>query len=80
MPTRREFLQRSVAAAAGVSLVGPDGRVLASSDSSLAEQDTASRSFIDLHRQPDSVVAQLSPTSERALRLVAAAGTTPACR
>ena len=69
MPTRRQFLQHSVAAAAGASLVGLDGRVLASNDSSLAEQDTASRSFIDLHRQPDSVVAQLSPTSERALRL-----------
>jgi alpha-galactosidase len=30
-------------------------------------QDVASRSFIDLHRQPDSVLVQLTPTSERAL-------------
>ena len=68
MPTRREFLQHSVAAAAGVSLVGLDGRVLASNGRPLVEQDTASRSFIDLHRQPDSVAVQLSPASERALR------------
>ena len=70
MSTRREFIQRSASAAVGLSLVGPDAGALASSEDASAAQDTSSRTFIDLHRQPDSVVAQLSPTSERALRLV----------
>ncbi|HKW03538.1 MAG TPA: hypothetical protein VJN96_27175 [Vicinamibacterales bacterium] len=64
MPTRREFLQQS-AAAAGVSLVGP----LSLDHEPTAFQGAASRSFIDLHRQPDSVSVQLTPTNERALHL-----------
>jgi len=67
MPTRREFLQQSVAAAAGVSLAGPG----ALDDRSAALQRSSPRSFIDLYRQPDSVVVQLTPTSERPLRLAA---------
>ncbi|MFI5178666.1 MAG: hypothetical protein ACHQO8_08885 [Vicinamibacterales bacterium] len=59
MPTRREFLQQSAAVTAGLSLVGPDERAQASREGS----------FIDLHRQADSVVVQISPTSERALHL-----------
>ena len=65
MPTRREFLQQGVAAAAGVSLTGPGGLDVTSPN----VQSRSPRSFIDLHRQPDSVVAQLTPTSERPLRL-----------
>lgn len=65
MPTRREFLQQGVAAAAGVSLAGPGGLDVTSPN----VQSRSPRSFIDLHRQPDSVVAQLTPTSERPLRL-----------
>src|SRR5262245_28532862 len=65
MPTRREFLQQSAVAAAGVSLVGPLGL----DNVPAAVQNTSSRSFIDLHRQPDSVIVQLTPANERALRL-----------
>jgi len=69
MPTRREFLQHSAAVAAGRSLVGPDAPVLTSGGSSSTPQNASPRAFIDLHRQPDSVVAQLTATSERALHL-----------
>ena len=65
MPTRCEFLHQGVAAAAGVSLAGPGGLDVTSP----IVQGRSPRSFIDLHRQPDSVVVQLTPTSERPLRL-----------
>ncbi len=70
MPTRREFLQHSAAVAAGLSLVGPDGRALVSADSRPVAQVASGRAFIDLHRQPDSVSVQRGPASDRSLRLV----------
>lgn len=63
MPTRREFLQRSGILAAGASLVG-SGQTRAASMAAVQ----GSPSFIDLRRPPDSVVVQLTPTTERALR------------
>ena len=63
MPTRREFLQQSGILAAGASLVG-SGQARAASMAAVQ----SSPSFIDLRRPPDRVVAQLTPTTERALR------------
>jgi len=67
MPTRREFLQQSGAVAVGVSLAGS---VELFADNPTASQGSAP-SFLDLRRPPASVIAQLTPTTDRALRAVA---------
>jgi alpha-galactosidase len=71
VPSRREFLERAGLAVTGLSLTGLDGRALSSRGPAHAAQSASSRSYLDLHRQPDSVVAQLAPSIEKPLRLLA---------
>jgi alpha-galactosidase len=72
MTSRREFLQQSAAVAAGISAsVSAAAGVRPGSDHGLTPatpQRTTPRGFLDLTRPPDSVLVQLTATSERTLR------------